>query len=98
MLRSSGIVAPLCMSKLLSLEIADRLQPIVLSFSKGAGTMRGASIDLRELAGSTGNDFTDCLAAQRWNTRTSGCEYSRRKGGAGYPRSFDRRPRLKRRQ
>jgi hypothetical protein len=37
------------MSKLLSLKIADRLQPIVLSFSKGTGTMRGASIDLREL-------------------------------------------------
>jgi hypothetical protein len=68
------------MSKLLSLEIADRLQPIVLSFSKGAGTVRGASIDLRELAGSTGNDSTDCLAARRWNTQTSGCEYSRRKG------------------
>jgi hypothetical protein len=65
------------MSKLLSLRIADRLQPIVLSFSKGAGTMRGASIDLRELAGSTGNDFTDDRAARRWNSQTSRCEYSR---------------------
>src|ERR1700680_2039628 len=67
------------MSKLLSLKIADRLQPIVLSFSKGAGTVRGASIDLRELAGSTGSEFTECLAARRWNSQTSGCEYSRRK-------------------
>jgi hypothetical protein len=67
------------MSKLLSLEIADRLQPIVLSFSKGAGTVRGASIDLRELAGSTGNHFTDGRAARRWNSQTNGCEYSRRK-------------------
>src|ERR1700694_2587817 len=78
MLRSSGMVTPLCMSKLLSLRIADRLQPIVLSFSKGAGTMRGASIDLRELAGSTGNDCTDGGGARRWNSQTSGCEYSRR--------------------
>jgi hypothetical protein len=67
------------MSKLLSLKIADRLQPIVLSFSKGAGTVRGASIDLRELAGSTGNDFTDVRAARRRNSQTRGCEYSRRK-------------------
>jgi hypothetical protein len=67
------------MSKLLNLKIADRLQPIVLSFSKGAGTMRGASIDLRELAGSTGNDSTDGRAARRRNSQTSGREYSRRK-------------------
>src|ERR1700730_11436443 len=65
------------MSKLLSLEIADRLQPIVLSFSKGAGTVRGASIDLRELAGSTGNHFTAGRAARRWNSQTGRCEYSR---------------------
>jgi hypothetical protein len=57
------------MSKLLSLKIADRLQPIVLSFSKGTGTVRGASIDLRELAGSTGNHFTDRCTAQRWNSQ-----------------------------
>jgi hypothetical protein len=67
------------MSKLLSLEIADRLQPIVLSFSKGAGTVRGASIDLRELAGSTGNHSTASGPARRWNSQTSRYEYSRRK-------------------
>jgi hypothetical protein len=65
--------------QLLSLKIADRLQPIVLSFSKGTGTVRGASIDLRELAGSTGNDFTHGRAARPWNSQTRGCEYSRRK-------------------
>jgi hypothetical protein len=79
------------MLKLLSLEIADRLQPIVLSFSKGAGTMCGASIDLRELAGSTGNDFTDGRAAWRWNSQTSGCEYSRRRR-CGTPSIIDRAP------
>jgi hypothetical protein len=73
------------MSKLLSLKIADRLQPIVLSFSKGTGTVRGASIDLRELAGSTGSQFTDGRAARRWNSQTSGCEYSRWKEVRGTP-------------
>src|ERR1700682_2646586 len=92
MLRSSGMVTPLCMSKLLSLRIADRLQPIVLSFSKGAGTMRGASIDLRELAGSTGNDCTDGRGARRWNSQTSGCEYSRREGGPHAPAHSSRDP------
>jgi hypothetical protein len=77
------------MSKLLSLKIADRLQPIVLSFSKGTGTVRGASIDLRELAGSNGNDFTGGRPARRWNSHGSGCEYSRWKGCVEHPRSFD---------
>src|SRR5260370_37037720 len=34
MLRSSGMVTPLRMSQVLNRKIADRLQPIVLSFSK----------------------------------------------------------------
>jgi hypothetical protein len=76
-------------------EIADRLQRIVLSFAKAPEYAGGASIDLRELSGSTEDEFTDLCTTQRWNSQSSECEYSRSEAARNaysrvrYGRSFD---------
>src|ERR1700687_4420753 len=57
--------------------------------------MGGASIDLREVTGSTEDDSTGSCTTQRWNSQTSECEYSRPDAARNaycrvrYGRSFD---------